>query len=218
MILFEPHIGHLYDAIVIAKYGLFVVEAKNWGSKITICSDGRIRCDRCVKDFLGNASAKEAILMNTLKELFPPAYHTLLYVANEFAEVEGHHDNIEVARGDISYRIASHAADRAVLSNEEIEKIVEILELSQKEQCGTCTVNCKEIIEDYATLMTQIEDTTSVGMEFSADTHSQEPIVETSPESALRSWIKRIDWGNVVAGLLTIAIPSIAASVVIHKQ
>lgn len=207
-----------YDAIVIAKYGLFVVEAKNWGSKITICPDGRIRCDRCVKDFLGNASAKEAILMNTLKSLFPPAYHTLLYVANEFAEVEGHHDDIEVARGDISYRIASHAADGEVLSDEEIGKVVEILEVSQKEQRGACLINCKEIIEDYATLMTQIEDAPSVDVGFSADTCSRDPATETSQKSTHFSWIKRIDWGNVVAGLITIAVPSVVTAVVIHKQ
>ncbi len=62
-----------YDAIVIAPYGLFVVEVKNWNGSMTISPNGLLmRNDESgiVYDIPGRMSVKEALLRKHLRELF----------------------------------------------------------------------------------------------------------------------------------------------------
>lgn len=78
-----------YDAIVIAPYGMFVIEVKNWGASMTISPNGLlIRNDDndVVYDIPGRMSIKEALLRKYLKELFPADYHNMLLFPNERAQ------------------------------------------------------------------------------------------------------------------------------------
>jgi hypothetical protein len=73
-----------YDAIVIAPYGLFVVEVKNWGASMTIAPNGLIQRDDdsgIVYDLPGRMSLKEALLREYLGDLFPNSYHNMLLLS-----------------------------------------------------------------------------------------------------------------------------------------
>lgn len=100
-----------YDFIVIATYGMFVIEVKNWKGIIKISSNGFIsRSDGrdVVYDFPGNMSIKEALLRKCLKEYFPTNYQSILYFPNEQSELEGNYSLFPIVHGgEISYAIRS---------------------------------------------------------------------------------------------------------------
>lgn len=152
-----------YDAIVVAPYGMFVVEVKNWGSDVKISPNGfLIRNDdsRVAYDIPGRMSVKEALLREYLKEYFPANYQNILLFSNIKSLVEDNYQQIPISYGGgISYEIKSFAQNEnsIVMTNEQINKIVEIILENHQEQRALCNVKCDEIITDYAKLMAQIE-------------------------------------------------------------
>ena len=201
-----------YDFIVIATYGMFVIEVKNWKGIIKISSDGFIsRSDDrdVVYDFSGNMSVKEALLRKCLKEYFPTNYQCILYFPNEQSQLEGNYSLFPIVRGGgISYEIRSYNTNEEVLSKEEINKVADIIRSSQKDQRTICKVKCDEIIADYADLMAQIE-------ECSKPKESSKQIFDDNV-STLCTWFKKIDW-NIVLNSAIREIPKLALNMRWHR-
>lgn len=150
-----------YDAIVIAPYGLFVVEVKNWDGEVHIDENGILtRNGTKVKyDLLGRMCVKEGILRECLGEIFPDKYQGILLLANENAEVQGDYKQMPVCcGGSIIYRIRAFDEGEEILTDSQIDEIAEKITSNHKEQRTVCKVNCEEIVEDYAFLMADIEE------------------------------------------------------------
>lgn len=148
-----------YDAIVLAPYGMFVVEVKNWGSEMCIDENGILRRkDKDIQyDLAGRMSIKEALLRKYLGAAFPNTYHGMVLFPNENVKLQDEFKFIPVCcGGGISYKIRNFNQGEE-LTAEQIEKIAGLILSNHKEQKGLCKVRCDEIIEDYAVLMATIE-------------------------------------------------------------
>jgi len=208
-----------YDAIVLAPYGMFVIEVKNWSGSMSISPQGLLKHDfgsRNTYDIPGRMSVKEALLREYLKDLFPDSYHSMLLLSSERIEIRDEYHKIPISYGGgISYEIKDFSTKGQVISADQIAKIEEALLQSHQEQRGVCSVRCDEIITDYANLMAQIEGASAVA--------DDEPIrVVPTKEKARREchaldWLKTVDWGNVVASL-TLAVIPIVVSAAVNKK
>ena len=212
-----------YDAIVIAPYGVFVIEVKNWGGSLSISQGGLLtRNDGSdiTYDLAGRMSVKEALLREYLKELFPNDYYSMLLLANERVRVEGEYYRTPVFKGGgIAYEIRAYKKHENTMAKEQIEKIADIIFANHKEQKTTCHVKCDEIIEDYAKLMVEIEAASNKGAEEVADAGGfATESVFLRHDKNVQPWYKRVDWGNVVAGAVTIIIPTVAMATMKYKK
>lgn len=149
-----------YDAIVITPYGLFVVEVKNWGAEMHIDENGILRRnDQDIKyDLPGRMSVKEGLLREYLGDAFPEQYQNIVLFSNENAKVQDDFRKIPICYGGgIVYNIRSFN-EGAILTENQINEIVDKICSHHKEQKAPCRVNCERIIEDYALLMSAIEE------------------------------------------------------------
>lgn len=152
-----------YDAIIITKYGLFVIEVKNWNAA-TVTPDGIIINDQSNNkyDMLGRFSVKEAILREYLGEKFPDFYTNILMFPNLDAKIVDQYHNIPIVLGSgISYTIETYFKSKECISGENVVAIKEIILKNQKDQLTYIPVNCEQIISDYAELMADIEKASS---------------------------------------------------------
>uniref|UniRef100_UPI0040562D71 nuclease-related domain-containing protein n=1 Tax=Agathobacter sp. TaxID=2021311 RepID=UPI0040562D71 len=211
-----------YDAIVVAPYGMFVVEVKNWGTSMAISSNGlltRIDDSGIIYDLPGRMSVKEALLREYLQDLFPTNYHNMLLLSNEQARVEDNYHKISIScGGGISYEIKSFAKHGNVMTGEQVEKIAETILNNHKEQRALCTVKCDEIIADYAKLMVQIEEASNGATQEIDDFKIpvEEPVFRANSPKNL-PWYKRVDWVSVTAGVVILVVPSIVTAVIKHE-
>lgn len=149
-----------YDAIVITPYGLFVVEVKNWGAEMHIDGNGILRRnDQDIKyDLPGRMSVKEGLLREYLGDIFPEQYQGIVLFSNENAKVQDDFRKIPICYGGgIVYNIRSFN-EGAILTENQINEIVDKICSHHREQKAPCRVNCGRIIEDYALLMSAIEE------------------------------------------------------------
>lgn len=199
-----------YDAIVIAPYGMFVIEVKNWGTAVTINPKGLlIREDDngVVYDLQGRISMKEALLHECLGSKFPPLYQTMLLFANEKVCVNDEFHKIPVScGGGIGRDIREFSSKGAVLTAEQVDEIAETILANNKEQRTRCMVPCEQIIEDYAVLMAEIENHAAADEKVPEEepTKRSETVdVEITPTPVTENWWAKwfggIDWGKAVA-------------------
>ena len=212
-----------YDAIVVAPYGLFVVEVKNWGVPMTISANGLLtRNDGSgiVYDLPGRMSVKEALLREYLQELFPTDYHNMLLLSNERAQVQDNYHRIPIScGGGISYEIKSYGKKDTSITEEQVQKIADIILANHKEQRALCNVKCEEIIADYASLMAQIEASSSEASEQrTASEPSSENTARKTTASNEHPWYKRVDWCSIVAGVAAVVIPSLVTAALTHRR
>ncbi len=149
-----------YDAIVITPYGLFVVEVKNWGAEMHIDENGILRRnDQDIKyDLPGRMSVKEGLLREYLGDIFPEQYQSIVLFSNENAKVQDEFKQIPICYGGgIVYNIRSFDKGTTLTVNQ-INEIADKICNHHKEQKAPCRVNCEQIIEDYALLMSAIEE------------------------------------------------------------
>lgn len=212
-----------YDAIVIAPYGLFVVEVKNWRVSMIISPNGLLtRNDGSgiIYDLPGRMSIKEALLREHLQELFPSNYHNMLLLSNERAQVEDNYHQIPIScGGGISYEIKSFAKYGDTLTSEQVNKIADTILANHKEQRTLCSVKCDEIIADYAKLMVQIEAASNGSLDEidELEVLGAEPVFIVDTPKAL-PWYKRVDWMSMAAGVITLVIPVVVTATVKHKH
>ncbi len=209
-----------YDAIVIAPYGLFVVEVKNWNSSVVITSDGLLERNDdsgIVYDLIGRMSIKQALLREYIGEDFPENYQNILVFANEKVKVEDQYRKMPVVcGGGVSYKIREYSSCSKPLTDKQISGIEQAIMAYHKVQKSTSPVNCEEIIEDYAVLMASIE---------AASADCADDIVGTAPNEApemsqeqtehhKEKLLEQINWkkvgGYAAVSIVPVVVPVIA--------
>lgn len=210
-----------YDAIVVAPYGMFVIEVKNWGTAVTISPNGLLTRDDnsdIIYDLPGRMSVKEALLREYLQEIFPAHYHSLLLFPNERVQIQRQlSSGSNQLRRRYFLQIKSYAKTGESLTAEQVEKIAETILANHKEQRALCSVRCDEIIADYAKLMVQIEEAS--GKAGNIPSEPKAPAPANAVTQTERPWFRQIDWGNVAASVAAVALPGLAAAIAIsHKR
>ena len=188
-----------YDAIVVAPYGLFVIEVKNWSGAVKITRNGILKkdgCDGIVYDLAGRMGMKEALLKNCLGDMLPKNYTSMVLFSNEKTEVEDDYHRIPyVIGGGVSGEIRLYQKTGVSINERQIHKICECISNSHKEQKTLCEVKCDEIIDDYAHLMAEIENMVRTRVDHDAsqnetNTNSAAPKVSTENKSSVNRWNK----------------------------
>lgn len=224
-----------YDAIVVAPYGLFVVEVKNWDGDITITPSGLLTKDegKITYSLADKMSIKEALLREYLQDQFPASFHTMLLLPTEKAHVQDDYQKIFVCCGGaLSYEIQSFESPENAMTAEQVVAIAETICAHHKEQCTLCPVNCDEIIEDYAILMARIEELAanfeSLGEDRPEDGEHSETQKKTTAEAdrkeptAEEASVKRlyesVNWRSLAAQAAVVAVPAVAAAIYSHRR
>ena len=150
-----------YDAIVIAPYGLFVIEVKNWkATKLTITDKGILKSNdgnQVTYDLDTRMCEKEALLKRCLFDTKIKKYQSLLLLSNMWTEVNDEYQKIPVICGDnISKAIMAYDNGKNVFSDRKIRAIAKSLKMDHQEQTGFCQVRCEEIKEDFSTLINML--------------------------------------------------------------
>lgn len=149
-----------YDAIVIAPFGLFVVEVKNWNGDVMLTKDGFLtRSNGAVcTNLAARMLVKEALLRECLADLWPETYHGILLFPENKTRLRDEYHRLPVGYGaGIANSIRACSSSRARIPHEQIEAIADRITSHHAEQLTYCTVKCNEIIEDFAMLMAQME-------------------------------------------------------------
>lgn len=151
-----------YDAIVIAPYGIFVVEVKNWDAPIVINERGVLQKEDgtdIIYDLPGRMGMKEGLLREYLGDLFTTDYQGIVFFSNERAKVRDEYKKIPLSfGGSIVYDIRAYSKDKPFMSKEQIDKIADRLLANSKEQKTINKIDSEAIIDDYATLIVMLEE------------------------------------------------------------
>ena len=191
-----------YDALVITPYGLFLIEVKNWFGSAKITANGLLERgeeDKVVYDLAGRMGVKEALLRECLGDLFPKQYVNMLLFTNEKTEVvDEYHRLPYFVGGGISSDIRLYAKGGNILTDKQINKMVERLMSSHKEQKTLCDVNCEEIIEDYANLMAEIEEKAKQTDLIGESSDKNPETTVTTEKVKPKTFWSNLNWGSVV--------------------
>lgn len=151
-----------YDAIVIAPYGLFIIEAKKWDGPITITEHGILKQNNSNGAIYGIAermNVKKDLLRGLLGEKMPDIVQSLLVFPDMNTEINDQYHKVPICiGGGFPDTIRAYKKFGTCLSSDTIEYIYDTLLANHKEHMSRCSIDCEAIIEDYATLMAQIED------------------------------------------------------------
>lgn len=208
-----------YDAIVIAPYGLFVIEVKNWNSPLTISHKGLLSCNKgqnVIYDIPGRKSIKEALLKEYLGDLFPQSFQMILLLPDEHTRLIDNYQKIPVICGTgVAYEIRSCEENSVNLSESQVTDIYTKIIEHHKVQKALCPVNCQEIVEDYSELMTRIEQA-SAEIKIECEVRNEETEgttmeeIKTEPENTVATpstWFQSIDWFKVASCIVVALVP-----------
>ena len=191
----DGEINTEYDALVITSYGVFIIEVKNWASDLIIDPNGYLKkYNKVSYDLPGRLGVKEALLKEYLNdEVEVPIYSILMLP--EPKSLDDRYQKVDVCVGiGISSKIREYNNGKLVISDTDIQRIVNILQNNAVVQKSLCDVDCETIVDDFANFIANIE--------YAATQHShmQE---NNDPEDLYKNeqwptWIKEVG----IAGLM----------------
>ena len=206
-----------YDAIVIAPYGLFVVEVKNWSGDVTLTHDGFLtRNGRSSTNLAACMLVKETLLRNCLGEMFPTYYHSVLLIPENKTRLKDEYHQISIAYGaSIANSIRFCSGTRVEMSPRRVDAIAKRLCFNSVEQLSPCPVRCDVIIDDFAMLMAQMEAASNEEVEQDDDGTIEVTVtanIEMSPNSGevlshKLDNLSNVDWkriGKITAGITAV--------------
>lgn len=155
-----------YDAIVLAPYGIFVVEAKNFNGNARITEKGILvrKDDRFGEYNLGEKmNRKEFLLRSYLGELASVPYHSLLLYVNEQADIEDEYHQIPITYcNTVAETIKQFDHGDELITSEELKQIEAEITSHQIDARYPCGVDCQQIIEDLTAIMRRIANSAPV--------------------------------------------------------
>ena len=160
------------DAVVITPYGVFMIEVKNFSGDCIITERGILkRTDDSgpTYDLGGKMLDKEFLLRRCLGDLSKVPYHGILLFADDNAKIQDHYGQIPVSYcNTVNEKIRSFNHGE-VLTEDQITEIRNRLLANNICRLFPCKVNCEQIIDDYAVLMTSIEEAANIGNALSGE-------------------------------------------------
>ena len=219
-----------YDAIIIAPYGLFVVEVKNWSGNVTLTHDGFLTRNGCSINLAARMLVKETLLRDCLGEMFPTYYHSVLLIPENKTHLKDEYHQISIAYGaSIANSIRFCSGRRAEMSPRQIDAIAKRLCFNSVEQLSPCPVRCDVIINDFAMLMAQMEAASADMVEEDDDNTVEVTVradIEVSPDitDMLDCWkesLRNMNWkrvGKITAGIAATLLTGLIAGHTLGKK
>ena len=201
-----------YDAIVITPYGIFVVEAKNFRGAAYINEKGMLqRQDDAVAEYnLGEKmNNKEFLLRNCLGDLASVPYQGLLLYVDESASIIDDYNQIPIVFcNTVASVIRGYAKGENHISPEQVREIVKRITAHSVESKYPCRVDCRQIIDDFALLMSEIEERADEANQRESDKiAATRPVFREAPKvqpQTVRAKKRRV-WPQVLGGVALFA-------------
>lgn len=155
-----------YDAIVIAPYGLFAIEVKNYFKDMHFTEKGimeQMEGSKYPKDLGERMSCKEFLMKEHLKKFGNIHYTPILLYANNMSHLTDDYRKVQVSYCNTIVSDIRANGGKRVLTDYQIEKIAEQLESENVPCTSKCLIPCDEIIRDYASVVAKIEKKASKG-------------------------------------------------------
>lgn len=194
-----------YDAIVLAPYGVFVVEVKNYSESMRITETGmleKLENPGFQYNLAGRMNCKEYLLRKALANILPAThYHGLLLYANEYSRLVDDFKRIQICyRNTVVQDIQAFDMGIAVLSQEQLTEMEKKLESVHSPRRYACKVNCAAIKDDFSYLMERIASNADIANGAAADDISPEMPLDIPPENVANHFSWKEFWCGVGAG------------------
>lgn len=194
-----------YDAIVLAPYGVFAVEVKNYNESMRITESGmleKLENPNFQYNLGGRMNCKEYLLRKVLKDALPAAhYHGLLLYANEYSRLVDDFKRIQICyRNTVVQDIQAFDTGATLFSQEQLAEMERTLESVHSPRRYPCRVNCDAIKEDFSYLMEQMAPTAGVGDEVAADDVAPDTPFDIPMKDAGRHFPWKEFWYGVGTG------------------
>lgn len=194
-----------YDAIILAPYGVFAVEVKNYNESMRITESGmleKLENPDFQYNLGGRMNCKEYLLRKVLADSLPAAhYHGLLLYANEYSRLVDDFKRIQICyRNTVVQDIQAFDTGEAVFSQEQLAEMEKTLESVHSPRRYACRVNCAAIKEDFSYLMEQMSPAADTGDEVMAEDDAPEMPFDMPLEEAAKHFSWKEFWCGVGAG------------------
>ena len=200
-----------YDAIVITPYGIFVVESKNFRGAAYINEKGMLqRQDDVLAEYnLGEKmNNKEFLLRNCLGDLASVPYQGLLLYVDESANIIDDYKQIPIVFcNTVASVIRGFDKGENHISSEQVREIVKRITEHSVENKYPCRVDCRQIIDDFALLMSEIEERADEVNQKENDKVAARPVFHEVPKVQPQTVKvqKRRVWPQVLGGVALFA-------------
>lgn len=211
-----------YDAIVLAPYGVFTVEVKNYSESMHITESGmleRLESPDFQYNLGGRMNCKEYLMRKVLADVLSAAhYHGLLLYANEYSRLVDDFKRIPICyRNTIVQDIQSFDTGNAVFSQEQLAEMENVLNNVHSPRRYACRVNCAAIKEDFVYLMERIAPATDACDEAVSPDDTPEltfavPLEETTKHFSWKEFWCGVGTGAALAGATVFAAIKMANS------
>lgn len=215
-----------YDAIVIAPYGIFVVEVKNWSGDLVIDEWGMLHRDANTDiqyDVPGRMNIKECLLRECLGEHFPKHYESILLFSNNNARIRDNFKQFKICFGGaIVQVIRANNNGEEILSESERNEIASALMTNHKAQYTESKIDCDKIIDDLSIFISKVvpspgEITVEImdnpTTEITGDVSAHRG---TTKKNTIRNRMRQVDWRQV--GSFAAEVLLLVGSVVLSSE
>lgn len=205
-----------YDAIILAPYGVFAVEVKNYNESMRITESGMLEKQEnpdLQYNLGGRMNCKEYLLRKVLGDRLPAAqYHGLLLYANEYSRLTDDYKRIRICyRNTIVQDIQAFDTGVTLFTQDQISEMEQLLVQVHTPKRYACRVNCEAIKEDFTYLMEQIAPTPEIEEEIPADEAVPEMPFDIPMEEAVKHFSWKEFWCGVGTGAALVGATVFAA-------
>ena len=148
------------DAVIVASYGIFIVEMKGCRKPIVITEDGFFqKADNPDYQYpLGERMCcKEALLRKAAGAGPDIPVYQVLFLVNDSDLTDRFGKIMTANRNTIVYKVRSYAKGSDQLSSDRVNQLVDEIESSRIEARYPCSLDCERLVDNLANLMDQIE-------------------------------------------------------------
>lgn len=211
-----------YDAIVLAPYGIFALEVKNYNESMRVTESGmleKLENPDFQYNLGGRMNCKEYLLRKVLADALPAAhYHGLLLYTNEYSRLVDDYKRIQICyRYTVVQDIQAFDTGAAVFSQEQLAEMEKTLQSVHSPRRYACRVNCAAIKEDFSYLMEQMALTADVNDEVTTADETPEmpfdvPLDEAAKHFSWKEFWCGVGTGAAIAGATVFAALKMANS------
>lgn len=149
-----------YDAIILTKCGIFIVEVKNFRGNLNISERGIVTNsfnDKVSYNLAERMACKEYLLRKYVKSISNIPVYSILLSANDYAEINDHYKKIPVTTTDsLVYELRNLLSDNELLHSWNMKVIInEILACNQVKRYE-CKVSDDIIRENYLSFLQKL--------------------------------------------------------------
>lgn len=151
------------DALVVASYGIFVIEIKNCKSPMVITRQGLFqrKTNPSYRYALGERmGCKELLVRQCVANDVEVPIHTMLLYVNDASNLTDEFGKVQVSyRNTIAYDVRAYRRDGRYLTSEQVKQIGQSIEANRIDAAFPSQIDLDALVDNFATLMELMDNT-----------------------------------------------------------